>query len=237
MVSRRTRSYKEKRPAGIFGQFMLPLAVVMAIALLYFSIKLFFFNSAEEVNVVDIPGSRHTTTDNVQTVSVDPPQVRTPAAAQTGIPTVVAGPVSDQTASGQPNVKPPVVTTPPATIVTPPVVTTPPATTVKPPVVTTPPATTVKPPVVTTPPATTTKPPAAVKRYDVQIGAFSSRDNAVQLVHKVRAQGYEVYVNEPESAAPPYRVRVKGPADRQKADALSEKLKEQDYPVYVIAIN
>lgn len=213
MVSRRTRSYKDKSSTGVFGQFMLPLAVIMAIVLLYFSIKLFFLNSggakrkdivaSPAVVSVDVPPT-------AQAVPVEPPKPQTPPATQT--PKIIAGPTGDQAA------KP----TPPATTATPPVK--PVATQ------TTPPSTTVKPPA-----ATAT--PAAVRRYDVQIGAFSARDNAVQLVRAARAQGYDVYVNEPESAAPPYRVRVKGPADRSQAESLSVKLKEQGYPVYIVAIN
>lgn len=232
MVSRRTRSYKEKRPVGIFGQFMLPLAVVMAIALLYFSIKLFFLNSGT-AGVDNIAGGGQTTTHSVQAVSAEPPQVQTPPVVPVQVPRVVAGPVDDKTASSQPGTRPPAVATPPTTAVKPPATTKPPATATTPPAVAKPPATATKPPTATTPPATA----AVAKRYDVQIGAFSSRDNAVQLVRNTRAQGYEVYVNEPESAAPPYRVRVKGPADRQKAETLSAKLKEQGYPVYIIAIN
>ncbi len=35
MVTRRTRNYKEKKPMATFGQFILPLTVIMAVALLF----------------------------------------------------------------------------------------------------------------------------------------------------------------------------------------------------------
>lgn len=225
MVSRRTRSYKDKRPAGIFGQFMLPLAVIMAIALLYFSIKLFFLNSGDQRRNTTAVAPAVVSADApqpVQAVPAEPPAPQTPPATAAKPPKIVAGPVGDQTAKPTPPAATPA--TPPATAAKPPAK----------PTQTTPPAATAKPPAST--PSTPVK-PAAVKRYDVQIGAFSARDNAVQLVQKVRAQGYEVYVNEPESADPPYRVRVKGPADRSQAESLSVKLQEQGYPVYIVAIN
>lgn len=231
MVSRRTRSYKDKRPAGIFGQFMLPIAVIMAIALLYFSIKLFFLNSSEPKRQEPPSGRPTVSADapgNAPAVSAEQPaQPVQPAPPATSTPSttpapprptrVVAGPVDGQPPAAAPKPQQPAArptetkpggaqqTTPPATV---------------------------KP---AEQPAAA-KPPA-VKRYDVQIGAFSARENAVQLVHKARAQGYEVYVNESEKEGPPYRVRVKGTADRQKTEALSAKLKAQGYPIYVVTIN
>lgn len=216
MVSRRTRSYKDKRPAGIFGQFMLPIAVIMAIALLYFSIKLFFLNTGGSGKKVAADTKPVVTVEapvNEPAVSAEPsaPPAR-PRPAQ-----VVAGPVDGQAAQAglkpqQPAVRP--VEAKPATA--------PPATPAAKPQPAAP-----KPP----------EQPAAAKRYDVQIGAFSARENAVQLVQKVRAQGYDVYVNESERDGPPYRVRVRGSADRQQTEALSAKLKAQGYPIYVITIN
>lgn len=222
MVSRRTRSYKDKRPAGIFGQFMLPIAVIMAIALLYFSIKLFFLNSSEPKEQGTSSGRPAVSAEapgNTPAVSAEPPAQPTPSAppAQPRPTHVVAGPVDGQPSTTGPKPQQPVVR----------------PTETKPVVAqrTTPPAA-AKP--AEQPPAA--KPPA-VKRYDVQIGAFSARENAVQLVHKARAQGYEVYVNESEKDGPPYRVRVKGTADRQKTEVLSAKLKAQGYPIYVVTIN
>lgn len=225
MVSRRTRSYKDKRPAGIFGQFMLPIAVIMAIALLYFSIKLFFLNTSEPKRQETASGRPTVSADapaNAPAVSAEPPAPPVPPAppAQPRPTHVVAGPVDGQPAAAVPKQPD---TRPAGTKPNAPQQATPPA---KPQPAASKPA---------EPPAAP-KPPA-VKRYDVQIGAFSARENAVQLVHKARAQGYEVYVNESEREGPPYRVRVKGTADRQQTEALSAKLKAQGYPIYVVTIN
>ena len=46
-MKRNTRNYKEKKPLITFGQFVLPLTVIMAIALLFFSVKLFFLDPGE----------------------------------------------------------------------------------------------------------------------------------------------------------------------------------------------
>ena len=49
MVTRRTRNFKDKSTASnILGRLIMPLAVVMALALFYFSIKLFFFSPPRE---------------------------------------------------------------------------------------------------------------------------------------------------------------------------------------------
>ena len=49
MVTRRTRNFKEKSTASnILGRLIMPVAVVMALALFYFSIKLFFFSPPRE---------------------------------------------------------------------------------------------------------------------------------------------------------------------------------------------
>lgn len=220
MVSRRTRSYKDKRPAGVFGQFMLPFAVVMAIALLYFSIKLFFLSGGSNKREDSAGGQAVVpvqTRPAVQPAPAEQPQSQTPAQVQ---PQTVAGPVGTW-ATHTPHAAT-TTTKPTAAQSTPSSVSSTEPKTAQ----TIPPA------------ASTAKPlPLSIRRYDVQIGAFSSRDNAVQLVQKVRAQGYEVYVNEPEQEGPPYRVRVKGTVERQRAESLSAKLKELGYPIYIIAIN
>lgn len=221
MVSRRTRSYKDKGPAGIFGQFMLPIAVIMAIALLYFSIKLFFVNSGESRRQ-ETAGSRPVVSaeapGNAPAVVAEQPAPQAPATppAQPRPAQVVAGPVDGQSAQTGPKPQQPGARpseTKPAA------------------------AQQATPPAKTQPAATKPAQTPAIKRYDVQIGAFSARDNAVQLLHKARAQGYEVYVNESEREGPPYRVRVKGTADKQQTEALSAKLKQQGYPIYVVTIN
>lgn len=55
MMSRRERNYKGKRKIVTFGQFVLPLAVIMALALMFFSVKLFFFNPTSAQHAVPVP--------------------------------------------------------------------------------------------------------------------------------------------------------------------------------------
>ena len=47
MLNRNARATKANRPMTAFGRFILPLAAVMAIALFFFSAKLFFLTSNE----------------------------------------------------------------------------------------------------------------------------------------------------------------------------------------------
>lgn len=230
MVSRRTRSYKDKRPAGIFGQFMLPIAVIMAIILLYFSVKLFFLNSSEPKRQETSSGRPAVSSEaqgNASAVPAEQPVPDVPPAAPAApVPSappaqprpapIVAGPVDGQPSTTAQKPQPPAARPAETKPAAPPKAT---------------------PPAAPKPAQPTAAKPPAVRRYDIQIGAFSARDNAVQLVHKARAQGYEVYVNEAEKDGPPYRVRVKGTADRQQTEALSAKLKAQGYPIYVVTIN
>jgi cell division septation protein DedD len=60
----------------------------------------------------------------------------------------------------------------------------------------------------------------------VQLGSFASRANADKLTHKLKAQGFSVYVA-PGGAGPSlrYRVRVGPMADRGAATQTAAKLK------------
>lgn len=235
MVSRRSRSYKDKGYMAAFGQFMLPLAVVMAIALLYFSMKLFFLptsgtdrrgslNSA--VVSADVtppaPPAASTTagpaTPATQTPATPATSAQTSGAASGNKPAIVAGPVGS---SGQSQAKPP--TKPTTTAATTPANTAP------------------SKPAAAAGTSQSTKPVSAAaspsQRYDVQIGAFTTRENAQQLLQKARGQGHDVYINEAvHNGAPYFRVRVKGPAQKTEAQTLSAKLQEQGYPVYTVPI-
>ncbi|MDO5116417.1 MAG: SPOR domain-containing protein [Synergistaceae bacterium] len=67
MISRKTRSYKEKKKISLFGQILLPIALLMALALLYFSIKLFFFTHKEPLEISEYKepaGAAHQTVKN-----------------------------------------------------------------------------------------------------------------------------------------------------------------------------
>lgn len=223
MVSRRSRSYKEKKHFASFGQFMLPLAVLMALALLFFSVRLFFFGSSDTKRTVTPP---QTVAQAPQTTSANPqtPAVTTPPAAQpeapvqqpsTTKPTYVAGPVTSEPAAPQ-NAQPEKpASAQPGTAK----------------------------PVQGTSASTTAKPHAAAvpsqstsgQRFDVQIGSFASRENAQSLAQKAKGQGYDVYLSETVSNGKPFfRVRVKGAATRDAAQTLSQKLEGQGYPTLIV---
>lgn len=227
MVSRGTRNYKEKKPIAFFGQFMLPIAIILAIALLYFSIKLFFLtpNRAKTSDVTSSP----TVSAEVSAVPVDVAKDNTQPG--TGQPKIIAGPVTQQPGqmtsgpTGQPTAQSPVPSASKPTGT---------------PKTQQPGQTAAKPAETPKDQPTASGPPAspAVRRYDIQIGAFTSRENALQLTQKVRGQGYDVYINEAvQDGLPYFRVRVKGTAESREIQALSAKLQGQGYPVYVVPIN
>lgn len=77
VISRKTRArdYKERKPITAFGQVILPLTMIMALALLYLSVKLFFFApeklAAERLpynipkdEVIAMPDGRQTPADD-----------------------------------------------------------------------------------------------------------------------------------------------------------------------------
>jgi len=83
-----------------------------------------------------------------------------------------------------------------------------------------------------TPPAIST---AAIEvYYTVQVGSFSKKDNAENLVQKLTQQGYPAYIEEVTSDQnPSYRVRVGKLSSRQEAANLEEKLSKEGYPTKV----
>ena len=80
--------------------------------------------------------------------------------------------------------------------------------------------------------ATTTDGP----RWDVQIGAFTSKENASALAEKTKSQGLGSYiVTEQKSGAPLYKVRVKNPnKTRGEAAALAKRLEADGHPVFLV---
>jgi tetratricopeptide (TPR) repeat protein len=71
--------------------------------------------------------------------------------------------------------------------------------------------------------------------YSVQVGAFSSADNAGKLTLKLKAQGYSAYISEAVSLNKKvYKVRVGGFLSRQEAQVAETKLKLRGYPTKII---
>ena len=216
MVTRRTRNYKEKKPMTTFGQFILPLTVIMAVALLFFSVKLFFFDSDQ---TGDIVFTNEESVRQGQLPAVPPQKQEEPPAAGSAEEfkreVKLAQPVGGQnegtqktgTAAGGAK-----ATAKPSSAV-----------------------------IKITEDKTEVPLRTAVKtahRWDVQIGAFSSKDNAVQLIEKVRADGYATYlVEEKKEGAPFYKVRIKNPkTGKDDAVVLSKILEKEGYPIFIVEI-
>lgn len=219
MVTRRTRNFKEKSTASnILGRLIMPVAVVMALALFYFSIKLFFFSPPREEQH-PLPST------------VTPPAVTEPYEGGDDYGDELP-PIDDMddTSTITPE-------TPPAEQKPEPAETVKPAEKPKP-AVTKPvqkPAEKPKPK-----PAVTQQPKPSQSsgpRWDVQIGGFRARSGAELTVKQAREKGYSAYVvDEKLDGKPFYKVRVRGHADKNEARALSQKLAAAGFPVYVVSV-
>lgn len=224
-MKRNTRNYKDKKPLLTFGQFILPLTVIMAVALLFFSIKLFFL-SPEDVQLDDEKETPKREAVKSPDVKEDAPAVKKeepkPVKAEK---IVVAKPVTPAKPATQAEPKPaktgPVKnetqkTEPKKNAETKP---------------TTPVAAPKKP---QTPPS---EPAKTAHRWDVQIGGFASGDSAKALLNKASSEGYDAYMTESKrDGAPFYKVRVKGAPLREDAANVAAKLQTAGYPVYLVEI-
>ena len=219
MVTRRTRNFKEKSTASnILGRLIMPVAVVMALALFYFSIKLFFFSPPRE--------EQHPLPSTVNHPAVTEPYEGGDDYGDE-LPPIDD---MDDTSTITPE-------TPPAEQKPEPAETVKPAEKPKP-AVTKPvqkPAEKPKPK-----PAVTQQPKPAQSsgpRWDVQIGGFRARSGAELTVKQAREKGYSAYVvDEKLDGQPFYKVRVRGHADKNEARALSQKLAAAGFPVYVVSV-
>lgn len=226
-MKRNTRSYKEKKPLITFGQFILPLIVLMAIALLFFSVKLFF---------IDTPEAPHLSDEKTEVVAsetsgdVSKPEVKVVEPSKEHKEEAVKVPIAKPVPTEEPKKKTETVAKPQA-VKTKPTSPTPQSkeaaknkesgakkeNTTK----------------------TETKPAVAgsLSRWDVQIGGFASKDGALLILKKARSEGNEAYISETKrDGAPFYRVRVIGPKTRADAQKLAAKLEQQGYPIYLVEI-
>ena len=216
MVTRRTRNFKDKSTASnILGRLIMPLAVVMALALFYFSIKLFFFSPPRE-DERPLPGtvnppvaSEPYEPDDGYGDELPPLDMEEPSTITPETPPVEEKPEPVQ--SAKPAEKPKPAVTKPAQKPEP------------------------KPkPAVTQPskPAQSSGP-----RWDVQIGGFRARSGAELTVKQAREKGYSAYVvDEKLDGQPFYKVRVRGHKEKKDAQALSQKLAAAGFPVYVVSV-
>lgn len=216
MVTRRTRNFKDKSTASnILGRLIMPLAVIMALALFYFSIKLFFFSPPRE-DERQLPST------------VNPPVASEPYEPDDGYGDELPPLDMEEPSTITPE-------TPPAEEKPEPVQSAKPAEKPKPAV--TKPVQKPEPkpkPAVTQPskPAQSSGP-----RWDVQIGGFRARSGAELTVKQAREKGYSAYVvDEKLDGQPFYKVRVRGHKEKKDAQALSQKLAAAGFPVYVVSV-
>jgi tetratricopeptide (TPR) repeat protein len=66
--------------------------------------------------------------------------------------------------------------------------------------------------------------------YSVQVGSFSSLNNARNFTRKLRGEGYPVYM---EGAKSPYRVKVGRLQTQSQAEELRRRLSDQGYPTKI----
>lgn len=207
MVTRRTRNFKEKSTASnILGRLIMPVAVVMALALFYFSIKLFFFSPPREEQH-PLPST------------VNPPAVTEPYEGGDDYGDELP-PIDDMddTSTITPE-------TPPAEQKPEPAVTKPvqkPAEKPKP-----------KPAVTQQPkPAQSSGPRWDVQIGGFR--ARSGAELTVKQAREKGYSAY--VVDEKLDGQPFYKVRVRGHADKNEARALSQKLAAAGFPVYVVSV-
>ncbi|MDT8403382.1 SPOR domain-containing protein [Sulfuriflexus sp.] len=82
--------------------------------------------------------------------------------------------------------------------------------------------------VVAAKPEIVVKPKTGLSAWAVQVGSFSSKENAYALRDKLRKQGFTVFVDTIYSKdTPVFRVRVGPEIKREQADALQAKLAKQ----------
>lgn len=222
MVTRRTRNFKERNQASdILGRFIMPVAVLMALALFYFSIKLFFFSPPrEEPNTLpNIPASPEVTEPYEPDRRYTEPD--TPDNGQSELPPEnISEPVTEpaettpddnQTHTKKPAEEPKQQA---------------PQSTRKPPA-----------PQNTQKPAPGAAPQVTGPRWDVQIGGFRARSGAELTVKQAKEKGYSAYIVEEKLDGQPFfKVRVRGHKEKKDAQALSKKLEAAGFPVYVLSV-
>ncbi|RJP29065.1 MAG: SPOR domain-containing protein [Candidatus Omnitrophota bacterium] len=73
-----------------------------------------------------------------------------------------------------------------------------------------------------------------VTYYSVQVGAFSSQDNAKNLVQELLKKGYSAYIEEATlDSSSSYRVRVGKLSEKQDAESLGKQLSAEGYPTKI----
>ena len=223
MLKRNARATKAKRPMTAFGRFILPLAAVMAIALFFFSAKLFFLtsnerdyyveNSTEELPVLsskitedepiaDVKAAAIAEKKDMPVINITKKIDQAPVKKKKEEQKIIAVTKKTQTTEeNKINKK----------------------------------QETAKANVTEKAAAEKNAVNANVSRWDIQTGGFTSKESALALLNKLNADGFKVYViDSVYNGSPFYKVRVKGSIKKEEARKISSVLAEKGYPVYVV---
>lgn len=255
---RKTRTYKEKRSMLAFGHFVLPIAALMALGMLFIGIKLFFLTPPDrggiEVTLDDSEFAALSRDTNLPAEGQGNPPDETSlpalsANAQTkplssatkpaGEKSVVlAGPVDvnasgKQTAASVKTAKENSSTNA--------------AQKGKNPIASNNPGRdaqntkakeTDKKAVAENPAQKKTDPQSASKqasKWLVQIGAFTKQEGAAALADQAKKEGYTATVSKTDSSGTMYhRVRIAGGSTREEAAKLATELEKKGYPVSLV---
>ena len=79
---------------------------------------------------------------------------------------------------------------------------------------------------------------AAKERWDVQIGVFAAKSGAELTAKQARDAGYSAYITEMIlDGKTHYRVRVVGSADKAASSEMAKRLEKAGFPIYLVPIN
>lgn len=219
--SRKTRSrdYKEKKKLTFFGRLILPLSLILALALLYLSIKLFL--APEKAGLHTLPHIA-APVSSADAVLPSGDQTEEPEHDSSGM---TKQPDGNEKSSGASETrrqtndgsqKKSSVQTKQQT----------------------------KPvsPAVKKDPVRIGSVPAgdinAKQRWDVQIGAFTAKSGAELTVKQARDAGCTAYITEAVAdGKPQYKVRVVGSSDKAASSELAKRLEKAGFPVYLVSVN
>lgn len=244
MPTRRTRTYKERRTVSICAQLALPLSALMAVALFYFSIRLFFSAPSPEQIDIKLPfdaGNKLTAASEAperayaHELFMEDEAVFVPATKNSAVKEepreraaakVPSAQIKKTNSSTGIKIK---EATEPKTIKKPvPVKLTETKSSEK------------KEPQTTETKAGAKPLPSkaeALSRWDIQVGGFSNKEGAELTAAEAKKLGCRVYFTESSRDGKPfYKVRVKGFTDKNETEQLSAKLTKAGLPVYLIEI-
>ena len=208
-MKRRDKRYREQRLMFAFGQIMLPLVGIVAVAILILGIKMFFLPpksgdtsrpvvkqeepiSASVPKQNNVPSSPTAKEASKGKVVMAVPVGKTPTAGQSATPQAE----SPSTPSNVATSKTTSTAAPPTTSV------------------------------------------AKETKWCVQVGSFTERARAESVMRSLKEKGYSGLIAQAEVSGKTYfRVRVPAGNSREEANALENKLKGDGFPTLVAPMN